>query len=674
MKALRWTLRSQLIAMAVAINVISLLLAASILFFYERNAAVKSVDENLESLCELIANRTSAAMAFKDNDAAQESLFALKKVPTVGIACLIDENHKMFSSFARSRTGAKATPGDCAPYLSTTERTNVSARRIWVSAPVMLGDSKVGTIYIESIDSPLSSEFHIQVIAFSVAIGIALIVSVIIALRLQRTITQPLNQLRDVAVTAVENNRYDLAAREIGNEDTRKVAKAFNAMLSVIDKQQGALFASNAELEQRVEERTRELVEARKQAEEASSAKSAFLANMSHEIRTPMNAIYGMSFLLSATPLAQNQRDYVTKLQDACEHLLALINDILDFSKIEAGKLDIEAAEFPLEKLLSDVGNLIRDKASQKELALLFDIAPDVPRILIGDRLRLCQILVNFCSNAVKFTDWGEIVISCKVSERNEENLRLYFSVTDTGIGISAEQQAKLFESFVQADGSTTRKYGGTGLGLAISRRLAQMMGGDIGVKSALGQGSTFWFTVQMKVGLDSDQLNTNPSVGQGTAIGDGAHTNSRPNETSEINAAVSATLRGSRILLAEDNQVNQQIAIQLLSAAGVDVDIAENGHEAIVLALSTKYDLILMDLQMPELDGIETTMQLRLHRSAQELPIIAMTANAIQSERERCRQAGMNDFVSKPFRPQTLFDVLMRWIKPRHSALKERA
>lgn len=488
----------------------------------------------------------------------------------------------------------------------------------------------------------------LQLVELLISLAGAL-VAVIIALLMATTLSKSLLSITQTFSRLVSGENVAEIPGMERRDEIGKLAQAANIFRETNVKTQ-ELLAHSERLADDLTQREKALELAVDRAQEANLAKSQFLANMSHELRTPMNAILGMLSLLKNTALNVRQTDYVTKTESAARSLLSLLNDILDISKAEAGKIDLDPIPFSLDTLIADLNTLLSASLGEKSIGLQFVVDENVPRYLRGDPYRLRQILINLGGNAIKFTEQGGVVIAI-TKELSSDNNLLAFSVKDTGIGIARESQEKIFSSFTQAESSTTRRFGGTGLGLAISQKLVELMGGELKLESELGKGSCFYFSINLPV-LTTDEIAELEAKLNADKLAQGTN-----------------RLAGLRILLVEDNLTNQQIAAELLEAEGAKITIANHGQEAIdILSANlrennvTNIDLILMDLQMPIMDGITATKEIRNRLKLVETPIIAMTANAMNSDREACLSVRMNDHVGKPFDINNLVAVIRRY------------
>lgn len=602
----------------------------------------------LQALAAVLGSNSSAAITFLDHETAADVLATLSSQDEVVQASIFRRDGKLFASYRSPRFEAMGE-------VEQEAATEFLSGWIVVEEPIILDGEPIGQFRIVGDMSRMQSHLIYHSFLAMGVFGISMLLALLLSSRLQRVVSVPVRRLLDSMKEVTAKRDFSRRAEHIGNDELGTLVDGFNTMLERIQADDQELAAYRQDLERMVGERTQELKRAKEGAEAASKAKSEFLATMSHEVRTPMNGVIGFTNLLEKTGLDGQQREYVNIIGSSAKSLLTVIDDILDFSKMESGKLNLEHKNFALETLIDDVRDLFTPEAREKGVALTTSIAHGIPAVLHGDPSRLRQVLINLVGNAIKFTDHGQVSMRIEEDPQKDARIALRIMVSDTGIGITPEQQALLFQPFQQCDGSITRCYGGTGLGLVITKKLVSMMDGDITLSSVPDEGSTFTVVVRLdppKESWTADSPVTSLPVsgmpvedllGDPVALG-----------------ASKPKLDNMSILLVDDNPINLKLTTTLLAYEQAEVVAVESAAEALKLVSAQPFDLILMDLEMPVMSGIEAARRLRLpHSGAEEVPIIALTAHAYPEKRQEVIEAGMNDLLAKPYYPEQLYDMI---------------
>ncbi len=624
----------------ILVTAAAVLLLSLVLFMAVKISSARSDATNhLRALATLLGANSDAAVVFGDKRAASEVLSTLSSQGDVILAQILLPDGTVFARY-HSRIYPEGDEQDVRGSNQGFHLTQIA-----VEETIVVDGEVVALIRILGDMSQVHSILLQQAILVLGVFVLSMLLAMLLSSRLHRVVSEPVNHLRETMGVVAEKRDFSQRAERLSNDELGDLVDGFNMMLDQLQQYDRELRDYRQDLERQVVSRTQELEWAKGRAEDASRAKSDFLATMSHEIRTPMSGVLGFTSLLEKTDLDRQQKEYVEIVTSSARSLLAIIDDILDFSKMEAGKTRLEPTDFELAPLVESIRMLFTAKAAEKGIKLAVDMAPDIPPLLQGDPVRLRQVLVNLVDNAIKFTQRGQVSLRIILASMDSTGVDLCIEVSDSGIGMSPQQQEILFQPFQQSDSSITRRYGGTGLGLVITQRLVKLMGGEITLVSMPGKGSTF--TALVHLGL--------PRASVAPESGD-------PGSASR---SESFDLDGVAVLVVDDHPVNLMLATALLNDEGATAIGVKSAREALAEIRDQHFDLVLMDLEMPEMSGIEAARTLRQSAGAnRNIPIIAVTAHAFPEKREEAIAAGMNDLLAKPYVPEQLFAMVQQWCR----------
>ncbi len=624
------SIKYKIIFVIITVTLMSQIIAAYIYMQYDKKDFKENALKNLDMLSEIISNNSTAALLFNDSTQARYILQSIKAVPFIKLACIYDKKKHPFANYRREIHNTLSQQ----IFINALDTTSITDNSIIIVRPIFDETEKKEVIGYIFLDRDLKdyelrlSQFIWVLLIITLA---SLLFAIVISFQMQKIISRPIRNLSAIVKKITTNRDFSVRIKKKGNDELGELIGGFNGMLTNIETQNDAL------------------IQAKEQAISSAKIKEQFLANMSHEIRTPMNAIVGMTNLLLDTKLEGEQTEFLRHIKTSSDNLLVIINDILDFSKIEAGKIEFENIRFSLNDSFEDIRKTFNFKLKEKNLFLNIKKNNDVPDFFNGDHVRLNQVLLNLIGNAIKFTEKGGITLKVEKLNENQDDIELIFKVNDTGIGIPKDKLEHIFLSFNQATSETNRKYGGTGLGLTISKQLVELQKGRMWVESEMNKGSTFYFSIPFKKAAVPNYSEYHNSI------------------VEESITISPERISNAQLLIVEDNQLNLLLANTLLKKQKFQhIHTAENGQTAVEMIKKFDYDVILMDLHMPVMDGYEATKFIRNNMPEKKrlIPIIALTAAAIKGERDKCFEVGMNEYISKPFKANELYEKICKFLK----------